>query len=282
MRTSIVTAICMVLLNLCFTSITKAQITLDYVNDTIAFGEFYCINISESESKYFLANWNANTFSIYNMDMTPFIADVALPSGDSLKDGFRVMYVTKTLFDCDSTNIEYVYSRPFGNLASFRIFRTDGTLIFHEDSARGPYSFGGGTGGSIDIRPIRNTSDGTKLFLDILKPSGKGIKIYALCGNLPLKYNDQYHINVNYEGRDFQLFPNPTSHLLTFEWTPLSNIVDLELLIYNVEGREVLRKAIKNSNKFILDLGHLAPGTYLYKLVPNTQANYSGRFVIVR
>ncbi len=152
----------------------KAQITLDYSNDTLAFGGsgFLCIDIGENESKYISINRNTNSFSLYNMDMSPFMTDIMIPVTDSIKDGFVVMYVTRTLFDCDSSNIEYVYSDPVTLYQPFRILRTDGTLLLYVDSARGPYGFGGGTGGSITVRPIKKTSDGTKLFLDKIIPGG--------------------------------------------------------------------------------------------------------------
>lgn len=258
----------------------KAQIALDFENDSIAFGpnEFYCVDIAENESKFIHLNEKLNSFTIYNLDMTPFIADIPFPVGDSLKNGYVVMYVSRTLFDCDSTNIEYAYSVPVAFRAPFRIIRTDGTVLLEVENARGPYHFGGSSGGSMILSPIKNTSEGAKLFLDILNPSGKGIQVYSLCGELPTDY-------VNLPGMEsyVNVYPNPSGMKITFEVKSPNNLEAFELVIYDIHGNELNRKGISIMNeKFILDVSNFNSGSYIYSLVTKHKSFQTGRFIITR
>src|SRR2546423_596911 len=89
---------------------SSAQITLDNtVTSITAIGQdFYTVQISSTETKYLFEDTVANSFSLYNMDFTPFMINIAVPEPfDNWT--FQVMYVTRSLFDCDTSNIEYVY-----------------------------------------------------------------------------------------------------------------------------------------------------------------------------
>src|SRR4051812_28131146 len=104
-----------------------AQINLQFSLDSTGIQTFYCADIGNHNNKYVFMNLVKNSFSLYNMDMTPFLTNVSIPVADSIKNGFKVIYVSRTLFDCDSNNIEYVYENPGDIKQAFRVFRTDGT-----------------------------------------------------------------------------------------------------------------------------------------------------------
>ena len=181
--------------------------------------QFYCTDIGNNEFKYVFFDTALNGFHLYNMDITPYISNIVVPViGDSIKRGFTVVYITRTLFDYNSTNIKYVFERPYGNIPdAFRVFRTDGTLLLEVDSAREPYCFGC-YGESKDIRPIQNTSDGAKLFVSKRNIQyNTGILIYALCGTLTTNIYD-FSEQKNY----VSIFPNPTDKILmvilNLEW----------------------------------------------------------------
>ena len=260
-----------------------AQITLDYSNDSITFGgEFYCTDIGNNDFKYVLLHLKSNSFSLYNMDMSPFMTNIPIPvTTDSLAQGFTVIYVTKTLFDCDSTNIEYVYERAVGGGLSdpFRIFRTDGTLLFQEDSANGPFGFGGTYGGSVDIRPIKNTSDGTKLFLQKKNSQyGSGILIYSLCGELPVMVYD-FSDNQRY----VRISPNPTNSKLNFEIVPPNNLDEFHIDIFDNNARQIMHEKVSWGQKtFTLDVGALSSGTYIFSLVSSKKVYQTDKFIISR
>lgn len=256
---------------------SKAQLTLEYANDTLAFGYFYCTEIARGESKYVSLNVDANSFSLYNMDMSPYLLNIHIPVSDSIKNGFAVVYITKTLFDCDSTNIEYVYQHPFDR-APFRVLRTDGTVLLYVDSARGPFQFGGISGGAYDTRPIKNTSAGTKLFLDKLNPWGKGILIYSLCDSLVADY-----LTISQTPIYLKAFPNPTGSQINFEYQLPSNLENFEIVLINNEGKAVKRESIDASlSKHTLDISSLASGSYIYSLVSQTKTFKSGKFFFTK
>ncbi|HXH20291.1 MAG TPA: T9SS type A sorting domain-containing protein [Chitinophagales bacterium] len=259
------------------TTVMKAQqITLDYSNDTLTYGEtsFFRTDISKNESKYVIVNKKTNSFSLYNMDMTPFMS-VVIPYTDSIKHGFVVAYISRTLFDCDSTNIEYVYESPYQGQKPFRILRTDGTVLLEVDSARGPYCYGC-WGGSQISTPIQKTSEGTKLFLDILNDSGLGMHIYSLCGELPTDY-----INLPEPNSYVKLFPNPSDMSINFEVVPPNNMEEFELVIYQSNGSEMKRNTVKSINdRYGLDVSNFSSGTYFYSLVSKNKAYQTGKFII--
>ncbi len=232
-------------------SLLKAQITLQYTFDSTSTTNPYCTNIGNNDFKYVLVNPAQNSFSVYNMDMSPYMTNIQIPpTGDSIKNGFEVIYVTNYLFDCDSTTLEYAYENPNNIYKPFRIYRTDGTLLLQVDSANGPYCLGC-WGGSVDEVPIINTSAGAKLFLQ--KYGAHNVPemlVYTMCGNLPTSvYN--FPGNGNY----VKIYPNPSSMLLNFEITPPNNQEEFQLVVFDNTGKEYNRVDLAASqNKFSLDV----------------------------
>src|SRR5207247_11291030 len=110
---------------------------------------------------------------------------------------FQVLYVTRSLFDCDTSNIEYVYANTVGGTKPFYIMRTDGTQLFQLDSAIGYFCLGYCLGLSDIIKLIRNTSAGAKLFLNNVQ-GNQDVHIYSLCGTLPEEVFDFMNINQSF------------------------------------------------------------------------------------
>jgi hypothetical protein len=264
---------------------TKAQITLDTTIYTkVAMGwDFKVVQLSETETKYYLTDTVANTFSLFNMDFTPFITNIIPPQAFGLHgDVYQALYISRTLFDCDSTNIEYLYEAPaFGGCASMvYVMRTDGTQLFSRDSARCPYCYGDCDGGQDLIMPIRNTSSGAKLFIDRLcTNSPEIVEIYSLCGTVPTEIFDFSNGNMN---QSFvKVFPNPSSNSITFEIHPPSNLNDYELVIVNNNAKELMREKVNSRNdKYTFDASNFSNGTYLYSLCTKEKSYQSGKFII--
>ncbi len=262
-----------------FSANVRAQITLEHTFDSTNSNRVYCTDIGNNDFKYVVFNWYSNSFSLYNMDMTPYLTNIVLPAGDSISQGFVVIYVTKSLFDCDSTNIEYAYEYKNDSRHPFRILRTDGTLIFKEDSATGPYCYGC-LGGANDERPILNTSSGTKLFLQKTDAtfSWSQLRVYSLCGNLPTNVYD-----FSDEKSFVKVFPNPADMTLNFEITFPNNTEQFQLMIIDNNGNEQKRENIDfMHNRYFLDVGNFSSGTYLYSLVSKSKSYQSGKFVITK
>lgn len=261
----------------------NAQITLDTtISYTLGIGySFKLVNISNTETKWYFADTLSNSFSLYNMDFTPFLTGITVPESFALTtSNMQVLYITRTLFDCDSSNIEYAYYSPANSTKPFRVVRTDGTILFQVDSANAPYAYGTVLGGTDVIRPIVNTSDGAKLFLQsgsTLSPSK--ISVYSLCDSLRTDVFDL-------EGFDHsfvQVFPNPASHLLTFRINLPDNMNQYRLLIMDNVGRIVKQEEINRQvSEYLLDLSYLSNGSYQYLLLANAKTYQTGQFMLTK
>ena len=86
---------------------TNAQITLEH-NYSVPPGKmFYFTDLGNNNYKYVLIDYYNDKINLYNLDHTPYMLNI-IP-GIPLDSGvFDISYITTSLFDCDSTNIEYV------------------------------------------------------------------------------------------------------------------------------------------------------------------------------
>lgn len=259
----------------------KAQITLDHQLDSVTFGgQFYCTDIGSNEYKYVFIDTTINGFHLYNMNMTPYLTvNIPFTGTNKVSNGYTAIYITRGLFDCDTTTIEYMYEKQVNGLYTpLWVYRTDGTQLLKVDSANGPYGFGA-YGGSLDIRPIQNTSAGTKLFIQKRNQQyGSGIFIYSLCGSLSQNiYN--FSDNKNF----VKIFPNPTSKQLTFEIIPPNNQEEFQLIILDGSAKEHRRENISLiNNRYTLDVGQLAEGIFFYSLTSKNKVYQTGKFIITK
>lgn len=262
-------------------SVCEAQISLDTIIPQTYTGlghGFKAVQISSTETKWFFIDTVANTFSLYNMDFTPFMLNIAVPEPFTATPAlYSVLYLSRALFDCDSSNIEYAYYCTTDRSRPFRILRTDGTILFQLDSANGPYFYGGVMGGAEEVRPIINTSSGARMFLQIYHQGDGPIYVYSLCGTLPVDVFDFTEMNQSY----VQLFPNPSSSALTFKINPPDNMQEYELVIVDDNAKEIKREKVnpKNAN-YTIDLRDISSGTYFYTLCTKNKSYQSGKFII--
>lgn len=258
----------------------KAQITLQYTIDNVHLDQFYCTDLENNDFKWVVLDEVSNGFRLYNMDMTLYMSVHIPVVEDSIKNGYTVCYITKSLFDCDSTNIEYAYECANCSMFTkpFYVFRTNGDLIFKADSSAGPYEFGL-YGGSLDIRPIFNTSEGTKLYLSCKQTqTGNSLRIYSLCGRLQ---TNAYNFS-NYE-QFIKIYPNPTTMKLNFDITPPNNQDVFQLVIFDSNAKEQKREYITLINtKYTLDVSNMSSGTYLFSLISKTKVYQTGKFIITK
>lgn len=73
------------------------------------------------------------------------------------------------------------------------------------------------------------------------------------------------------------VYPNPTSNYLTFEFE--KPVEQSDLLIYNLDGQTV-RSATVNGNKIKLQVGDLPSGTYYFHLLDGSKRISSGSFLV--
>jgi hypothetical protein len=258
----------------------SAQITLDRQIDSSAYGLLWrMVQISPTETKYFFADTLNQSFSLYNMDFSPFITNIPVPDPFAFTSPlhFEVYYITRALFDCDTSNIEYVFAAPQNGHKPFRIYRTDGTLLFQRDSSFAPYCYGDcGNGGSDGLPPIISTSAGAKLVLTSYTSGNEQDFVYSLCGTLPSDVFDFATMPNSY----VRIFPNPTSGQLTFQINLPDNMNEYELVILDSNGREVRRGKTRDLNRnYSIDVRDFSSGTYFYTLCTKSKSYQSGKFI---
>ncbi|MFT6503001.1 MAG: hypothetical protein ACJASQ_003133 [Crocinitomicaceae bacterium] len=184
---------------------------------------------------------------------------------------YEVMYITSGLFDCDTSNIEYVLSAPTTGNESFYVYRTDGTLLWSKDSVQGPYCFGC-HGGSLIDKPIINTPTGAKMFL--FDPAGN-YHVYALCGELPTSISE-----IEYEKNAVLVFPNPSTESVTFEISSPTNIGKCELIIFNSMMQSISSQSIEGETKITKPISEYSSGIYYFSFKSNSKVIQTGKFVV--
>lgn len=250
-----------------------SQVTLEH-QYYIYHKDFYVTDLGNNDYKYVIQD--SLGFSLYNIDYSPYLLNVVPPIPVFQPPSFyQVSYITNTLFDCDSVNIEYVLTNGIYT-SNFYVYRTDGTLLFERDSVTGSYlvaSFDG----SVYSQPIVNTPDGTKLFLQ----DNKGLDydsmyVYSLCGNLPASVRE-----VPLDNSFVQVFPNPASRIINFRINTSNNQEKFKLTIYNSLFQRVDEVNISGKN-YELDLKQksLSDGTYLFDLRTDNRVFQTGKFII--
>jgi len=246
------------------------QITLEHSYFTNQ-KQFYFTDIGNNNCKYVIVD--SSGVSIYNLNHSLYLHFIpALPIWQE-PHLYSICYITNSLFDCDSTTLEYAITNAGDAYSGFYVYRTDGTLLFSKSNASGPYCYGCADG-SIVIRPIENTPKGTKLFLLGIDSTW----VYSLCGTLSIKV-DEHLTNSNY----VKVFPNPTTGIINFEIHPPNNLEKFKLTIYN-SLFQVIEETIVNGRYYQLDLNNrsLSSGTYLFDLRTEQKVFQTGKFILTK
>ncbi len=257
-------------------SIVKGQFTYEYTY-TIPQGgaAVFLTNLGNENYKYVMLDYFGNQFSLFNLDHSPFIVNIPLPLPSDSFALYQVGYITTTLFDCDSANVEYaLMTQSPSNSEKFMVYRTDGTQVFSRDSVTVQYCFGCNVG-SVEFSGIVNTPSGTKLFL---QNQNREIFIYGLCGILPIEIKE-----VNQSGSYVQVFPNPTINQINFEVTPPNNYEVFELTIFDGAFRTIKTITVtRTSLKINLLDESLFSGSYFYSLHNKNKVFQTGQFFLTK
>jgi hypothetical protein len=268
----------------------KAQITLEHTyltnTSTPLFQEFFLTNLGNNDYKYVIYDYgysSTSSFSLYNLDYTPYMLNISIPlASDTINNiYYRLGYITTTLFDCDSSNIEYAMMLDVPHPSqhpNFAIYRTDGTLLFSKDTIGTIFCVGCGSG-SYEMHPIMNTPNGAKLLLFNYNTNNffQNTYIYGLCGTLPDNITE-----INQSNDFVKVFPNPTSNQINFEITAPSHSDEYELTIFNAAFQSIKTNSIKGETKINLDVQPLSSGTYFYSLQNKNKVFQTGKFVITK
>lgn len=242
------------------------QVTLEKIYpNTIGSSKFLMLTqLDSSDYKYILFDPQNSQFTIYNLNHSVYL-NVNIPiTYSSGSSQYQIAYVTKSLFDCDPSNIEYALSFLGDGFPispkRFLVYRTDGTLITSIDSVCFMNYSDGWKHGPEYNKPIVKTPEGSKLILRCLDGS---TRVYSVCGNLPnmIKEIDQAELLGN-------AFPNPTQSLITIPYTLPNDEKSGVIKIYDSNGKEVKSFIVDNNfTSILLTTYDLQSGTYYYQLL---------------
>ncbi|MBL0138143.1 MAG: hypothetical protein IPP86_06370 [Bacteroidetes bacterium] len=260
-------------------SYLTAQITFEH---SYPFAQSVCQDrlalndIGGGDYKYIYTCYSSNELRIFNLDHSVYFV-VNVPVALINEGEYTIGYVTRSLFDCDSSQFEYAIM-PGNPRKNFYVFRQDGTLLFERDSSIAPYTLGAYSG-SYDLRPIVNTPSGTKLFLAKVDSNGSipTVDVYSLCGTLPEMIKD-----VKSNETFVEVFPIPASSLVHFKFNLPSNYETYELIICGAFNNVISSVIIHTIEGVDINTAEYASGLYYYSLRKNNKILNSGKFIISR
>jgi hypothetical protein len=230
------------------------------------------IYLSDNEPAIMIYNQNSGQIQLYNPDLT-LISTFTIPVPYVGSAQYHLFHVSRTLFDCDTTNIEYLISYNSFNIseAYVRVYREDGSVIFNlpehifvnesfvsANPTIGPSMINDGDG---VIFVFQNS--GTTNF-------GGPTSIYRSCGSIPQSCGScpdgdmEVGIHQNpIQGHRVKLYPNPGNGQFALEYELSSDYNSATLSMFDMTGREVLQKRVGPSMSYILvNTNNLKAGRY--------------------
>ena len=268
-------------LDLTFSDSASAQIIYEHSYPYVysaSMNKVQLTDIGGGIFKYIYTDYQTNELKLFNLDHTSY-QDIPVPIVLSNQGEYTIGYVTRTLFDCDTTELEYAImaSRPQNN---FYVYSQSGALIFQRDSTIATYGFGEFSG-SYTVRPIVNTPEGAKLFLAKLDPAGQfpTLDVFSLCGQLPLNSEEQEGLQTN----DVLVYPNPSLDQTHFRFDFQNQFSTVNLRIYDASGKIVFDKNIEGKiADYTISAEGFRQGIYFYEIKSENILIKTGKFIIYK
>ena len=262
--------------------IAKSQITLEHTYPNAlqvanSSKSTSLIDLGNNDYNYLLVDRTSSRYSLHHLNHSLNISDT-FPVRYGIASQAQYGYFSKSLFYCDSTNIEFMlYNVVNGNpnkwYSYVSIYRTDGTRLFFRDSALAPLNYGPSAAGSH----IVVTPNGAKLMIQRMIGD---LEIYSLCGSLPTGYS------IMNEPSDNTLsapYPNPAMSFTSIDYTLPENVSFGELVFYDIKGAEVKRfKVDHNFTNLQLNTNDLKAGTYYYNLQIQGKLTEGKKLVVIK
>lgn len=239
----------------------NAQIVLEHAISN-SNGNVDLIKIDANEYRYIRINSAANSFTIYDLNLSIQNSGIFPFNLTGQSNVGTPQYFTSTLFDCDSTNIEYIVNTKSCTFSCYDykvlVYRLDGTILFQLDSFKTET-----INGNVNVRDnyIRNTNQGTKLIVN--KETYDSTYIYNLCGILPQPMS----INSTEESFKSKLYPNPASDFITYEFNKFVFETG-QIKIYNLNGQLMNEYKVDNIfGKIYLETNQYSSGNYIIDFI---------------
>jgi hypothetical protein len=233
------------------------------------------VRLSFADNKW--AVIDSNYITLYNMNHSLYKTIPIVGAPVSPRD---VLFISKNLFDTDSSTIEYMVDPV--TYSGAKIYMEDGTLIFSEPgySANNGGSFNSNPMRPLNWSPIVITSEGTKMILmSFVYMSPNKFKIYSLPGiYLPTGISElgSWENRVSLSNS----YPNPTRSFTKVDYILPNGVSTGEIVFYDTQGKEVKRFNVDNTfNSLQISTEDLQSGIYYYNL-QTTQGNSGAKKLI--
>ena len=264
----------------------NAQISLEniYPTGNITDDFLRIVKLSTSGYKYYINDNSAIT--IYNMNHTIYktINFPSFPGGLSSTAKANVFYLSETLFDLDSNNLEYfVYYRDVSNINHSIVYDELGNVLFSKDTTLLTVS------NYFDVNFISYTDKGVKMIIyqSAEYPTLGKAFVYSLPGNMPCEVCHDGFMEIKKNkfesGSISNPFPNPANNQTTIEYNLPQGINKAEIVIYNMTGQEIKRYKVSNAFKNInISTNEISAGTYFFQIQASNGFIDSKKLIVVK
>ena len=268
----------------------NGQIQLAYTSPVGKIGHVGILHLYFAGNKFVERNDSLNTITLYNSDLSVYktINFPALPFNSP--NSRWVHYLTESLFDTDSTDLEYLlYYDDTAGVFNVGVYDESGSLLFQRDSATSYPHFGNMSNG---IHPYSSEID----YIDsifYLRVHTRGVtEFYQLPGVIPC-FDPCSNADIGLStglnhGVNIPLFylsdpvPNPATNETEISYNLPPKVQSGSIVIYDQQGRRFKEIPVYPSvNKIIISMDGFKTGVYYYNLIWEGNAPASNRKLIV-
>jgi len=221
---------------------------------------------------------DAEGAEIYNLDLSLYTSF----DYPDLDFNFGALYITTSLFDCDSTQIEYLISGGTSDSSFTRIYHEDGSILLDLPG----YGFFSSTNFTDTEVHIASDENGSYALFSSGFLSNE-VVMYRFCGQVPqalARESDGTILSGIMEQENnvgFDLYPNPAGEIVKFEYD-LQGHKKANLQIFNTSGQLMKELMLGQAFDFIrLNISDLEQGTYIARITTDDGFELSEKFVKV-
>jgi hypothetical protein len=221
---------------------------------------------------------DAEGVEIYNLDLSLYTS-FDYPDVDF---NLSALYITTSLFDCDTTQIEYLISGGNSDSSFTRIYHEDGSILLDVPG----YAFFSSSNFTDTEIGIASDENGSYALFSSGFPNND-VVMYRFCGQVPQPLARESNgtlitgIMEQENNNGFDAYPNPAREIIKFEYD-LQGHKKANLQLFNTSGQLMKEFMLGQAFNFIrLNISDLEQGTYIARITTDDGFELSEKFVKV-